>query len=402
MEARITVEPDVPWGGERGATGALDRALAGLTGPTIVELEPGHYFLDTEPYRDPSCGNCEDPAQPVDGTTGLVISGTGITIAGSNPDSVVLHTGAGYGIVFQDCADCVLRGITVTDGVRDPDPRATNGGIVVRSSSVTLQRCRVRDNIGDPILVSEIVVGIAGVVGREGSRIDVLRCRIERNSWDGVALYRDSEATIRGTTIDGVDGVTGADVGGGRGVGIGATWNSRVVVEESLVKRYWKGIGVFLDAHAQIRENVVEEMATWGIAVWGNGEATTAFVEDNVVYETGACGILLDVAGPGGPEGGVSRNILARTTQDPRYDTGDPYCPQQPLARVAVPDGWRVEGNFFHDNRRSGPAQDVELTLDELVRRTMNLYTFEIEPQSATTVSAFMDAYRDAFGPPFR
>ncbi len=405
----IEVAPDRPWGGDGTGTGALNRALALHPGPVRLQLGPGHYVLDSEDYTDPTCGNCEDAQQAVPASVGLRVSGRNVTLFATNPDSVVIHTRAGYGILFEDCVDCVLRGVTVTGGVRDRDPRATNAGIVVRESSVILQRCVVEDNVGDPDLVRDIVVGIGGVVGREGSRIDLRTCLIKGNSWDGVALYRGAEATVRGTVIDGMDRATGSDVGGGRGVGIGVTWDARAVIEENRVARYWKGVGVFADAHAQVRENVVEEMATWGIAVWGDGRWPSAFVEDNVVYRTGACGILVDVGtappADGGteiPPGAISRNALVQTTLEPRYDSGDPYCPQRPLARVRVPESWPVTDNLFHGNRRSGPEVDAELDLTTFITRAMRLYTFEIEPQAATTDSFFMEAFRDDFGPPFR
>ena len=203
-----------------------------------------------------------------------------------------------------------------------------------------------------------------------------------------------------------MDRATGDQVGGGRGVGIGVTWNAQAVIEENRVARYWKGIGVFSEARAQIRENVIEEMATWGIAVWGDGRAPSAFVEDNVVFRTGACGILLDVTHAGdadrAPPGAVARNALVETALDERYDGGDPYCPQQPLARVSVPTGWPVEDNLFHRNRRTGEPGDEELDLETFLQRAMRLYTFEIEPQAATTSSFFMEAFKEDFGPPFR
>ena len=105
-------------------------------------------------------------------------------------------------------------------------------------------------------------------------------------------------------------------------------------------------------------------MATWGIAVWGDGRAPSAFVEDNVIFRTGACGILVDVAQPKGGsaprEGAISRNALVETVQDERYDDGDLYCPQQPIARVSVPDTWPVTDNLFHANRR--PAHPMTMS----------------------------------------
>ncbi|MGI9629258.1 MAG: right-handed parallel beta-helix repeat-containing protein [Longimicrobiales bacterium] len=399
----IVVAPDValgtPWNGERGA---LNQAVSALTGPAQLQLQPGHYYLEPQTYQDPTCGNCEDPAQAVPGTVGLVISGANVSLLGAGADSVFIHTSAGYGLLFDGCEGCLLRGITVTGGKRDPDPRATNGAVVARASSVTLQRCTLRDNIGDPETVTQTVVGIAGIVGREGSDLDIRNCLINRNSWDGIALYRDSEADIRGTTIDGVDRATGTAIGGGRGVGIGVTWNAKAVIEENLVQRYWKGIGAFGDAHVQIRENVVEEVTTWGIALSSAEGAVTGFVEQNVVFRSGACGLLVDVPGSDGVAGTVAKNLIVETTLDSTYDTGHPYCPQQPLARVGAPKSWQIRGNLFHQNRVPGPAEDEELDLETMIAQAMRLYTFEIEPQRATTRSEFIATYQEAFGPPFR
>ena len=51
---------------------------------------------------------------------------------------------------------------------------------------------------------------------------------------------------IEGNWIDGVDLARGERIGGGRGVGIGATWNAYANVRGNVVRRYWKGIGAFV------------------------------------------------------------------------------------------------------------------------------------------------------------
>ena len=71
--------------------------------------------------------------------------------------------------------------------------------------------------------------------------------------------------------IDGVDKAGGKARGGGRGVAIGVTWNASAEIRRNRVTRYWKGIGLFVDARGTVEENVVEEMLTWGIAFWDAG-----------------------------------------------------------------------------------------------------------------------------------
>jgi hypothetical protein len=323
---------------------------------TSFLLMPGHYTLKPEIYIDPSCGNCEEPDTPVKATAGLVVSGVGIVIEGSpeDPGSVVLSTGAGYGIVFDDCVDCVLRGVTVTGGIRDEDQRATDAGVVVRNGSVRIENCVIRDNIGDSTTVSNTVVGIIGIAGREGASIEIVNNQIIRNSWDGIALYRGASAEITGNVIDGVDKAKGDVIGGGRGVGIGVTWDAKARIERNLVRRYWKGIGVFVDARCEVFENVVEEMLTWGIAFWDAGKGRpVARIRKNLIYDTGACGITIARVEAGAPSpGNCIGNMIVRTGLNPKYDDPMTYCGQCPISVEAIPEGFLVQDNIFYYNRR--------------------------------------------------
>jgi cyclophilin family peptidyl-prolyl cis-trans isomerase/HEAT repeat protein len=349
---------------------SLQRALdAAGGGPVRLYLHPGEYTLDPVSYTDPSCGNCEDAAETVPTTTGLRVAGGGIEIVGPHADSVVIRTRAGYGLLFEDCADCVVRNVTVTGGERSPDGRATDASVVARRSTLLLEGCVLRDNIGDSATVSSTVVGIAGIAGREGAELTVRGCRIMRNSWDGIALYRGARARIVGNVVDGVDRAAGARVGGGRGVGIGLTWDARAVVEHNLVRRYWKGIGAFVTADADIRENVVEDILTWGIALWGPGGAhPAARIERNVVHRTGACGVMIDRQ-PGGAEPGtLIDNLIIGTGGNDAYDAGEPYCWQRPIARHNVPAGFVERGNLLTDNRQPVPGGAAPAPLAEVSR----------------------------------
>jgi hypothetical protein len=264
--------------------------------------------------------------------------------------------------------------------------------VVVRHSRVLLEACRIADNIGDSATVAAVVVGIAGVVGREGSEIRLRDCVLERNSWDGVALYRGARAEITDNVIDGVDRASGGVVGGGRGVGIGMTWDARAVVERNLVRRYWKGIGVFLDAEAEVRHNVVEDILTWGLAYWGpDGSRPSAHLDENAVYLTGACGASIE-RGPedGAPPGRLLGNAFVRTGQNPRYDDGEPYCAQRPIARTRVPSGFRVDGNLVHDARQPGDSP-LEPELDrEAFRQAAAPLLERLRAQPATARSRFV------------
>lgn len=342
------LNPDAP---------TLADAVAMATPNTTIRLSPGIYELTPVPYTEPTCGNCQDPNVAVETTVGLGVSGVGIRILGARDGETVIRTNAGYGILFQDCRDCAISGVTVTGGVRSPSPAATDAGIVVKRSTVTIEDCQIRDNIGDAELVNANVVGISGIVGREGAEMTIRGNRILRNSWDGIVLYREAEALIESNVIDGVDMAQGEEVGGGRGVGIGVTWDGYANIRGNLVRNYWKGIGAFVDAQVLVEENVVEHIATWGLTLWDADTGKPAgFFLRNVVYDTGACGasIIRTSEEPPFP-GRFVHNILVATGQDERYDNGEPYCFQLPVAEHSVPSVFSVAGNVLQDNR-VGPA----------------------------------------------
>jgi len=322
--------------------------------PVDIRLAPGEYRFGASPGVDSTCGNCEDPDQRIPMTFGLRVGGRGVWISGTDPDETIIHTGAGYGIYFKDCDDCGLERVTVTGGERDTAAAATDAAVVVKEASVTLLDCVIRDNIGDARLVYDNIVGIMGVCVRENGFAHVQRCEILGNSWDGVALYRDARAVVERCLIDGVDGA-GRDAGGGRGVGIGVTWNGRARIERNLVRHYWKGVGIFVDADVEMRVNFIENMRAWGIAYWSAGEGSPqAIIEENLVYDCGACGISVTREAPLGPDerGRLVRNFVVHTGQNPKYDEDDYYCYQCALALHAVPEGFEMDDNTFYDNRR--------------------------------------------------
>ncbi len=344
---------------------SLEAAVAAAGDSTVIRLSPGTYDLTPDPYFEPTCGNCQEESTAVAATSGMIVSGEAIRILGPVEGEAVIRTHSGYGILFQDCHGCELSAVTVTGGERDTSAAATDAAVIAKRSSVNVNNCTIRDNIGDTLTVRRTVVGIIGVCGREESVLTLRGNRILRNSWDGVALYRGAQAVVEGNVIDGVDLARGQTVGGGRGVGIGCTWNAYATVRGNLVRRYWKGIGAFVDAQLTARDNVVEHIATWGLTLWdaGYGRPSGIF-EQNVVYDTGACGASI-VRGPSvpPPPGRFTGNVLVQTGQNPRYDSGEPYCFQVPIARHQVPDGFAIAGNVLFENRTAGgagAASDVE------------------------------------------
>lgn len=354
-----------------GDAGSLRRIFSIPVDSIEVRLLPGTYELVPLPFTDSSCGNCEVPDTPVPATLGLHLRGSAIHLIGPPDTSAVIVTNAGYGIFLENCTDCSIQNITITGGQRDTSGMATDAAIVIKNSKADIRGNAILDNIGDSATVGRTVVGIAGIALREGATATITHNRIIRNSWDGIALYRGvTNALISNNVIDGVDKARGAVIGGGRGVGIGATWNARATIISNHVTRYWKGIGVFVDARATVFGNVVEDILTWGIAFWDAGKGSpVAFIENNVIYKTGACGASITQSVSASVASRFTGNILVETAQNPKYDAPDYYCYQCALAVHSAPKEFVLRDNLFYKNRRATPdLPDYDVTLAEFRR----------------------------------
>lgn len=356
----LEVDPSLAPEGGAGGPSRLQVLLAELEGPAVVRFAPGTYHLVPVDFVDDSCANCGEPLErDIEATRGLLLRGRGLVLQGPAEGEAVLRTNSGYGVLLDGCEDCELRGLTITGGQRDWEPQASNAAVVVKRSTARVLDCTLRDNLGDEERVDATVVGIIGIAGREESETLIQDCRILRHSWDGIALYGGAKATILGNEIDGVDAVRAgprSNASGGRGVGIGLTWDARAHVEGNLVRRYWKGIGVFVNARAELRRNVVEQVLTWGLSVWDAGDGRpVARIESNVVFRTGACGVSLQRSAPLGPgeEWSFEGNALLLTGTDPAQDDPGRYCSQEALAAGSLPEGFEPGANAYYANREA-------------------------------------------------
>jgi len=320
-----------------------------------VKLASGVYELDLETIIDSSCGNCENPDTLVSATAGLMISGRNIQITGPSDKTAEIRTNSGYGLFVLNCENLILENLTITGGIRDSSEFATDAAIVVKNSNVVIRNNKITRNYGDQTLIKKSVVGIMGICGRENSNLKIYNNLISKNSWDGIALYRNSEAVIEENIIDGVHKASGRIAQGGRGVGIGVTWNAKAVIRNNLVKRYWKGIGLFVDAEGTVEYNVIEDIITWGISLWDAGKGNPkGFISNNIIYNTGAMGTSITSISEENP-GYYKANIIVRTAQDSTYDSPEYYGYQCALAEHLVPKEFTIENNLFYDNRRSDP-----------------------------------------------
>ncbi len=353
----------------------LQAVLSGKVDSLEIYLQPGDYYLSPTSITDSTCGNCEEPNQFVPATAGLEISGSYVRITGPENRSAVIHTNAGYGIYFNHCKRGIIENLSVTGGIRDPDGNATDAAIVVKNSAVTIRNNHIYGNIGDSAIVVKNIVGVMGICGRENSDLTITDNEIIGNSWDGIALYRDASATIIGNLIDGVDKASSKVAGGGRGVAVGITWNARATIDGNLVKRYWKGIGIFVDANVTARNNIIEDLLTWGIAYWDAERGKpVGIIENNIIYSTGACGVSITRSQPGPNPGHLIGNVIVRTAQNPKYDAPDYYCNQCALSISSKPDNFRIDDNQFFNNRRATETlPDYDLSESEFKKYAEDL-----------------------------
>ena len=353
----------------------LQAALSGKVDSLEIYLQPGDYYLSPTSITDSPCGNCEESNQFVPATAGLEISGSYVRITGPENRSAVIHTNAGYGIYFNHCKTGIIENLSVTGGIRDPDGNATDAAIVVKNSAVTIRNNLIYGNIGDSAIVVKNIIGVMGICGRENSDLTITDNEIIGNSWDGIALYRDATATIIGNLIDGVDKASSKVAGGGRGVAVGITWNARATIDGNLIKRYWKGIGIFVDANVTARNNIIEDILTWGIAYWDAERGKpVGIIENNIIYSTGACGVSITRSQPGPNPGHLIGNVIVKTAQNPKYDAPDYYCNQCALSISSKPDNFRIDDNQFFNNRRATETlPDYDLSESEFKKYAEDL-----------------------------
>jgi hypothetical protein len=227
-------------------------------------------------FTDPLCGNCLDPQTGVSATHGFVIKNKALTLVGADREQTRLVTNAGYGLYIENADGTVIQNLTITGGVRDDDGNATDAAIVVRRSSVTIERVDIRDN-ADRSSDSTVVVGIGGIFGREGAEMTIRDCNIINGGWDGIALYRGATAYVSDCVIK-----------GGRGAGIGVTWDATCIAYRNEVTGFWKGIGSFGTSVVIASNNFVHDNLGWGII--GTGESSLD-ATNNVVHHNGNCGV---------------------------------------------------------------------------------------------------------------
>jgi hypothetical protein len=201
--------------------------------------------------------------------------------------------------------------------------------------------------------------------------------QIARNSWNGIGVFKDAKAVITGNLIDGVEKTQDDSSGPGAGIGIMVTRNGIATIESNVVKRYCKGIGIFCKANVKADMNLLEDIVTWGIAVWDADTCRpVAKIENNVIYKTGACGISITRYLEGGDPGYCRHNIMSETARDHRFDSPDKYCFQCALAVQGKPDKFDISDNLFYRNTWIAPCfTDYDKSLPDFLHTLQSEYS---------------------------
>ncbi len=253
---------------------SLETAIDSAADGSVIQLSSGIYEAVPERYLEAECGNCEEHLTNVAASAGFHVMDKALSIRGTNRDSCMLITNAGYGVLFERSYGSTISNVTITGGVRDRDGNATDAAVVAKYSRVTIEHCLIANNEYND---TTVIVGIGGVFGRESSTLIIHHNWIRNNGWDGIALYRGAAALITDNTID-----------SGRGAGIGITWDSQALVQRNRVSHYWKGIGTFGNSRAVVQNNTVFDNLGWGVILTG---MSIMEVRNNTIVRNGNCGL---------------------------------------------------------------------------------------------------------------
>jgi parallel beta-helix repeat protein len=254
----------------------LQLAIEKAANNDTIFIGPDTFKANATLYIETLCGNCENHLTKVQASRGFLIEDKSVFLIGSGSDSTVLVTNSGYGVLFLNSPNSVITGVKVTGGRRDRDGNATDAAIVVRNSKVTISDCLIADNANRP---ESLVVGIGGIFGREGAELLIQNNIFLNNGWDGIALYRGATAVICDN-----------DINGGRGAGIGITWDAVAQIYRNKIKNYWKGIGAFGASRVIASNNLVADNLGWGIIVTGSAYMDAT---NNLVFHNGNCGLAI-------------------------------------------------------------------------------------------------------------
>jgi hypothetical protein len=259
----------------------------------------------------------------------------------------------------DDSVGVHLSGHRIRLAGTDPD----NTLIVVHSALLTFKDCvdcaidhvSITVGNGDGTIVArnssaqitDCVVR-AGIVGGRASLLTLERNEVSI-SVRGIEVCDDAHAIIRNNLVEGpadtipVPNLTAVQVG----------CDAQAIIEHNHLRQTVYGIAILDDANAVVRFNVIEQVAYWGIACQSRKSRLRATIESNVVYQCVGSGIVIDVQPPAKSNktlGRVSKNIVVRTGYYKHLTASGA------IARLHVPGEFVFRDNTCYDNAPSTDA----------------------------------------------
>jgi len=338
-----------------------------------IVLLPGTYTARPDTFPEDLCGNCQTHRTYVKATRGFLIKDKALEIVGSGTERTTVITKAGYGILFDHSRGSVITELTITGGIRDPDGNATDAAVVAKFSTITVKNVKIS---GNKHQLDSVVVGIGGVFGRENSELFIMDNIIENNGWDGIALYRGSNAYIADNLI--------CD---GRGAGIGITWDATAIVYRNRISGYWKGIGTFGDSKAVVRNNAVYDNLGWGIIATGNSYMEAS---NNVVTRNGNCGMA--------PWSETAHGVFINNIVTENGWRKEWVCPCVGIWMNGKPENFIISHNDIWENKAGNykdtddlTGKDGNISVDPLFNDKMDFHLLPNSPCIDSGDSIFTD-----------
>ena len=327
---------------EVSTTAELIDALREPLRDVTVHLAPGEYVLPPTAGVD-HVRTCEGDSIRVPVTTGLIVSGSHVSIRGDAGAITEIVTDANYRIYFKACTDCAVENLRVRGTPADSVADANDAAIVVARGSVRITNCSIEaSGAASARLLSP--QGGDAICARDGAQLTVEYSELGGSSW-GIVLQKGTRALIRNNEI-------GANGGGG----LLAMCDASATIERNHIGGSECGIRATDSSVLNARANIIESVPGTGISVDAHrGPEASVAIRDNVIYRCNLPGIR--VTSPGR----VSGNLLVENAQK-----------DGTVSVLDVSEGVVVRGNTLYRNRTSDGREDGS---NEVFRRAHRKWT---------------------------
>jgi hypothetical protein len=176
----VAVRPDALRGTEVGTEipeqeSFLQSMMELVDEPMELRLAPGVYNLKPFAYADSTCRSCQARDGGDGASVGMIISGGGIHLVGGSPELVTIVTHSTHGLLFLDCENCGISGVTIVTG--DLEGADATTALTVSRSSIEVSDCVVLVDSGKVSSGNTVFTQSPRSIGPSSA---VGGCRVER------------------------------------------------------------------------------------------------------------------------------------------------------------------------------------------------------------------------------